>query len=290
MDKDFLKEFRLYDDAMLPISVPIFNCSSANNLFTCHWHDELEFVLILEGLANIQVGTSYYKLTAGQAIFINGGEIHAGHVIGNTNFQFCAVVFDSTLLSGNMYDAVYSRYIDPFLKKQALSCLKISGGCDWERATISRIMELKRIFDEKPFSFEIAIKAHLFMLLYEIISNNSTLIEVKKPRDLNKTKRLKLVLDFIKNNYNRKIQIKEPASLVHLSEGHFCCFFKQMTGKTFIEFVNYYRINKAAELIKNSDKKILEIAIDVGFDNLSYFINMFKHYMKQTPLEYRRAV
>lgn len=285
MDKSLLKEFRRYTDTMFQLSVVTMNCVD-NNLFICHWHDELEFVLILDGTANIQVGTSYYELSAGQAIFINSGEIHGGRIIGNSSFKFCALIFDSSILSGNMYDSTYAKYIDPFIKTQVLSYLSIPGHKQWEKEIILHIQEIKRLIDEKPFSYEIAIKAYLFLLFYKLISNNRTLCEVRSRQDLNKTKRLRLVLDFIKNNYNRKISIQEVASMAHLSEGHFCCFFKQMTGKTFIEFVNFYRINKAAELLRNSDKKILEIAIDVGFDNFSYFINQFKRYMKQTPSEY----
>jgi AraC-like DNA-binding protein len=73
-----------------------------------------------------------------------------------------------------------------------------------------------------------------------------------------------------------------------MSEGQFNRFFKAMTRTTPIEYLNAYRIKRAGEYLAMSDKKISAIAMDVGFDNLSYFIKVFRQTMKCTPSEYRK--
>jgi AraC-like DNA-binding protein len=103
-----------------------------------------------------------------------------------------------------------------------------------------------------------------------------------------RSEKLKQVLNYIQENYAAKISVETLASRIHMSKGYFYRFSRQMTRKTPIDYLNSYRINQAATLLLESRKKIFEIALDVGFDNFSYFISVFKKLMKCTPLEYRR--
>ena len=65
--------------------------------------------------------------------------------------------------------------------------------------------------------------------------------------------------------------------------------FKQQTGTSCIEFIIQARLNAACEELRNSVKPVLEIATDVGFNNLSNFNRQFKHYYDQTPSQYRKT-
>lgn len=73
-----------------------------------------------------------------------------------------------------------------------------------------------------------------------------------------------------------------------MSEGHFCRTFKLITFKTPIDYLNYYRTTKAQDLLIRSNKKVLEICMDVGFNNLSYFINIFKKNTGYTPSAFKK--
>ncbi|MDB5053509.1 MAG: AraC family transcriptional regulator, partial [Bacilli bacterium] len=90
--------------------------------------------------------------------------------------------------------------------------------------------------------------------------------------------------------FQHKIHIHELAALLSISEGHFCRFFKSLLKQTPIEYINSVRINHAIKLLHNPDLKIIDIALDVGFDNLSYFIKTFKRYKKCTPSEFRQQL
>ena len=102
------------------------------------------------------------------------------------------------------------------------------------------------------------------------------------------TERLKRALGYIKENYREKISIDAIAKEVNLTRYHFCRVFKSLTGQTPVEYINYYRINQALRLLKDENLKITDIAFDLGFNNLSYFVKKFKEYKNCTPSEYRR--
>ena len=63
--------------------------------------------------------------------------------------------------------------------------------------------------------------------------------------------------------------------------------FKERTGQKFVDYLNQVRIEKSKELLKNTDKKMYQIAKSVGYDNVKYFFRVFKKMEKVTPEEYR---
>jgi predicted Rossmann fold flavoprotein len=93
----------------------------------------------------------------------------------------------------------------------------------------------------------------------------------------------------VNENWVKQLQGLSLKNVSIRLEGHFCRFFKRLVRKTPVEYINYYRVNRAVKLLENEDAKIIEIAMDVGFDSFSYFISMFKRYMKCTPSQYRKS-
>jgi AraC-like DNA-binding protein len=288
MDKNLLKENRQHGDILLPIEVYYMPNINSSNILDCHCHDELEFLIVTEGQAIFQIETSYFEVFAGQAIFINSDEIHAGFSLGNSICSYYAIVFDPVMLCSNTYDTLQIKFIEPIIKKIFTLPKHLRGELSWEKEVLSHLHFIIKIFNSKCQTYELIVKAHLYLIFSELILNNSQILQKKETSaDKYKTERLKSILNYIHFNYSSKISIKVLADQINLSEGHFCRFFKQMTRRTPIDYINYYRIIKASKLLENSDKKIFDIAMDVGFYNFSYFINIFNHYMKCTPSEYR---
>src|SRR5690606_17251988 len=102
------------------------------------------------------------------------------------------------------------------------------------------------------------------------------------------TEKLKKIISYIHTNYNKRLTLTELASLIPLSEAHFCRFFKKMTRQTVTEFINSYRIKQAATLLVETDMNISTIAYEVGFEHISYFIKLFKLHFNCSPSTYRR--
>lgn len=103
----------------------------------------------------------------------------------------------------------------------------------------------------------------------------------------NQGRRLDDVFKFTLENYQRPIQLEEVAEVVHMNKAAFCRYFKQHTRKTYLNFLNEIRLQKASELLRNSEFSIAQIAYEVGFNNLSNFNRTFKLVKEKTPLEER---
>ena len=79
------------------------------------------------------------------------------------------------------------------------------------------------------------------------------------------------------------------SELMGYSKTHFMTIFKQHTGTSCTEFIIQARLHAACEELRNSVKPVLEIATNVGFNNLSNFNRQFKYYYDQTPSQYRKT-
>jgi len=94
------------------------------------------------------------------------------------------------------------------------------------------------------------------------------------------------VLDYIDHNYSNKIELNDLARITGMSPKYFCRFFFEMSSRTPIDYVNYYRIERACyELITTNDS-ITEISLFCGFNDISSFIKTFKKYKGKSPRQY----
>lgn len=94
-------------------------------------------------------------------------------------------------------------------------------------------------------------------------------------------------VNYIKNNYDKKISLEDIALELNLSKHYFCSVFKKETGETTSLYINKLRINKAKKMLLNQDYKIKEIFEEVGFSNQHYFSKVFKKITGMTITEYR---
>lgn len=94
-------------------------------------------------------------------------------------------------------------------------------------------------------------------------------------------------ISFIAANYSRPVGLQEAASYLELSESHLSRLFKEETGLNFLQYLNAWRINKAAVMMKDPRKNISEIATGCGFPTPGYFAKIFKRFSGYTPTQYR---
>jgi AraC-like DNA-binding protein len=290
MNRDMLKENRIHGDTIFPLGIYSISYQNESIVLDCHWHEELEFLLVTEGKASFQIETDNFEVSAGEAIFINSGVLHAGYLIDNNKCNFTAIVFNPAMLYNyNIYDPIQVKFFEPILKKHISLPKHIKGIHEWEISVLSHISQIICNINYKPFTYELQIKASLYNIFSLMLSNTDLNIQNENySQDNYKIERFKKIMMYIYENYNKKITIKNLSTEFNMSEGHFCRFFKQMARRTPIDYINYYRINKAAKLLENTSIKVIEISIDVGFENVSYFVSTFKHYMQCTPTEYRK--
>jgi len=292
MDKNTLLEDRTHGDTMFPLKIYTVDYLDGDVIFNWHWHPEVEFILMEEGEAVFRLGTSTITLKKGEALFVPSGELHAGYPSNQNQFTFHAIVFNISLVSSHMYDTIQSKYIDPIKSFNSISPLIITCDDPQGKNMINKLTTIKDHYFNKDETFELLIKGQLFLLLAEILVFHPLQPTYEKGdiTDLAKLNRLKLVLQYIDAHYYEKLNIHELASLIQMSEGHFSRFFKSLVKMTPVEYINTVRVDRAAKLLKETQKKIIDISMEVGFDHPSYFIKTFRRQKKCTPSQFRQDI
>lgn len=97
-------------------------------------------------------------------------------------------------------------------------------------------------------------------------------------------------IDYIEENYHNPITLDEITEYLNINRCYFCTIFKKETNKTFTQFLNEIRIEKSKKLLIETKQSILDIALQVGFNNANYFSMSFKKLTSKTPLQYRKDV
>ena len=95
-------------------------------------------------------------------------------------------------------------------------------------------------------------------------------------------------LKVIAHNFHEDKDVSFYAGMCNLSISHFTHRFKAVTGKSLKEYVAYIRVEKAKELLYNTNLSVKEIAESVGYSDQNYFSRIFKKYSGESPLGYRK--
>lgn len=290
--KTSLKENRLHGSEQFPLAAYwIEQAVAGAPILECHWHSEVEFFFCLQGEVLFQVDTDYYVVQAGEAIFIDSGEIHTGHSYQNATCMYGAIVFDPQLLASASYDAIQAQYIAPFFDRTRSFPRHLKPQSRWEKQLLDALKIIFSHCDQQDFGYELGIKSQLLQMLHTILPEGRHTNRSKRElNDHTKTIRLKKAISYIQSNYNQSIKISQIAKQIPMSDGQFCRFFKSMTRQTPIEYVNSYRIRRAGELLLDPSNKISSVALDVGFDHMSYFVKVFRQQMNCTPSQYRKKM
>jgi YesN/AraC family two-component response regulator len=151
---------------------------------------------------------------------------------------------------------------------------------------------IERIRGELPGDSErsrLAIKTYLKMILLALVNHYSELGVTRQALSLQQSnvKRLAPLLEHIEQYYQEPIRVNDAARLCAMSD---CCFmhlFKQVTGRSFVAYLNAFRVARAQNMLTSTDKAIAEISLETGFCNQSYFGVIFRRITGMTPLEYR---
>lgn len=286
LEKSKLRENTVHGDAMFPLNVYMNQQIADGRDLHCHWHEEVEFIYIEAGEAIFNIDMETIKAKKGECILINSESIHSGYSIDKKKCYYQAVVFNLNFLSGELYDVCQSKFIDPLLKKSYKFPMLLTNSSSNNMKIIDQIKEVIDLYNKKDYGSEILIKAALLKIIGLIANNGELKGEIKSPKNY-KIELIKKILSYIQLNYSEKIYIENLAEEINMNTYYFCRFFKAITGKTPVEYINHFRIEQAVRILKNEDRKVSDVALDVGFENLSYFIKKFKEYKGYTPAKFK---
>lgn len=115
-------------------------------------------------------------------------------------------------------------------------------------------------------------------LLFEYINQKT---ESKRDSSIGK------IMNYLRNHYSEDITLNRIAEELFLNPTYISRLVKEQTGKNYIELVMEMRIDRAVELLKNTDMYVYEIAEKVGYKNLKYFYRVFRKIEGKSPRDYR---
>ena len=97
-----------------------------------------------------------------------------------------------------------------------------------------------------------------------------------------------LLVEKIESEYTHKITLRDLSEIAQINEKYLCRFFKEFTGQTPIDYINRLRIDRACYEMSVNKLNVTEAVYECGFNEISYFLKIFKKYKGITPGEYRK--
>ncbi|GLG01913.1 AraC family transcriptional regulator [Alicyclobacillus hesperidum subsp. aegles] len=293
MDVRDLLEMRTHGDTMFHLQVyeVVLTRGPYQQTVNLHWHAETEFVLVTEGTVRFRVGHQTFDVPAGQAVLVNSEELHS-MIAPNDAPSVCqAIVFDLELLCSCGYDRIQHQFIQPLIDKRRRFPTRMEVKWPFEQRIVEQLYEIVRLYGTKVTGYELFIKACLYQVIAELVTHDMLLGDCSSQHlDDERSARLKRVLTYIEDHLSERLRLEDLAAQAHMSEGHFCRFFKEMTQQKPMQYINERRVNLAARLLQDPQRSITSVAMELGFHDVSYFIKVFRAHKHCTPLAYRKRL
>ncbi len=246
-----------------------------------HFHDSYEIVFVKNGNGKIIVEGNEINYNNGVLIFLGPCIPHFS--FSNTNFEDN---YEVVIHFGNEFVEQRLRLFPEF--RDLLPLIHKSKQFLVFNSEVKKELtpQFEQITNLNPMKQLISI----FNLLYELSKSTSPkkIIKEEVSNRYAKNKQLDKIFKFLNQNYHHQISTRDMALHVGLTTNSFCRMFKALTQKSFISYLNEYRINRAMKLLEETDDNISEIAYQCGFENLSYFSKKFSKLKGKKPIEYRK--
>lgn len=293
-----LKEKQSHGTRLFPCAYYHF-CNPSHRLrVRHHWHEEVEIVYLYHGSFKLDINMEPYGTDRECFLFINSGELHSLRSL-SMEFDEQAVVFSPSMLLFQDYDSIDESILLPLTQNKLTFPRFLDQTSPFFSAFRSCYQQISHIFSQSKETLitgeqiltddvisQLQIKAGILQLIGILMEAG---LMCQSPRtESQKITAIKTVLSYITDHYHEKLYVQDLASQVNMNEQYFCRFFKRSIGKTPIDYINDYRLNKVIRLLETGDAQITEICLECGFNNMGNFQRLFKRKTGITPLQYRK--
>lgn len=288
VDKHGKEEIR-HGDVKFPMQVYTDNFEKYDiGFIRWHWHNEVEFAVVLEGKVEVHAGETSISLREGEGLFINSGVLHMAKASGGKNAIMFTVVANTLLLSDGEQSIINEKYVVPLLKCNELSSIKLHLDVNWKKQCIELLKKVYANFHEEKYAFELSIRNCICEIWLLLVSNTQDVINESLNYSFSLSQqRIKQMITYIHHNYNEEILVSDIAEAAHISKSECYRCFEKSIGMKPLEYLIEYRLKNASKLLQETDMSIAEIALACGYNSLSYFGKMFKKYIGISPIKYR---
>ena len=204
-----------------------------------------------------------------------------GLTYGRAGARSHVIQFRHDFLGAEFFGAPEMQSVQRFLLSSSRG-YRLKGAL---RADVARAMQT---IHETEGAFRIS---GLLDILQTMTRSTRNLVSISGLAGVSKSKgvdaRLERVVDYIYENLTKDVNFDDAVKLACMTPSAFSRFFRHSTTLTFTEFLNRLRISNACRQLIKTDAPVTKVAVDCGYDNLSYFNRQFKRLMGRSPREFR---
>ena len=275
-----------YDRAGIPLYIRAAHLSSYYDMCApCHWHDDIEWIYVINGKMRYYVNGKRLVLNEGDSLMVNARQMHYGYAYEQQDCYFVCILFHPSLFGNNQL--LYEQYFAPFLKNSALEYLHFCAKDTSGRKAVEKLQRIVELKKQNSPAYELQVTG-IMLQLWGYLIQNGLLAVSEHAEEINQDLTLqKDMVSFIYQHYPEKISLNDIAAAGHVGRSKCCQIFKHYMQQSPVDFLNAYRLKISCQLLCNTQKSITEIAMLCGFNHLSYFSKYFAECYGCIPREYR---
>lgn len=259
-----------------------------------HKHDFIEIAYVISGNGVHIVGDRQYETSRGDLFVINFDVPHGFFPLPGSsnspivyNCDFLPGFLDLSLFSASNFEEITSSFLFKSIFPEDFAIhpdLSLTGTEFQETGNLFEKMygEYKKL--KKGWTD--VIRANLIELIVKIFRNMD---ESSKGIRQKNQKLIAKAIEYMKMNYKSEITLSDLAMQSFISKNYFSKLFKEVTGTNVSDYIQYLRTDEACTLLKSTNMKVTDIALQVGFSDLKFFYEVFKKITGKTPGEYKRG-
>ena len=257
-------------------------CNYIEGLGGLHTHDFYEVFLINTGRVLHLINGEKQVLYEGALVFIRPNDIHNYELFEDDSFQLANLGFSKETADDLFEFLCQGIHFDGLLNSPLPITITLS--VTEKEALWIQLQELNFL----PFSDKIRFKTRFRGILADIFTRYflNDLVSTKEKFPLWLLK----VINQMKQNENFTEGLSTLQKISGRTPSYICYSFRRYLGASPTEYINRLRLNYAANLLSRSDEKIVNIAMESGFDNLSHFYHLFKKEYGFSPADFRKEM
>ena len=248
-----------------------------------HWHEALEFNLVLEGQVKVSTASQTQLFCAGEGFFLNSNVLAA--MDSDADCVLDSHLFHPVFLSGHFKSVFETKYMNPVTQNRHLDLLALRGSTDKQTQILKKLQQLSRLQEESDAEFQTRnLLSEIWLLLLEEIKNadNSIFHAPQKNQD-----RILTMIAFIQENFAEKLTLEDIADSAAVSTRECLRCFQSSIRQSPMDYLISYRIQMAKKLLETTNHSITEISLRCGFNSNSYFTKIFRRICGKAPNTYR---
>ncbi len=247
---------------------------------TVHWHEDIQFVLVSRGTVFVKTLDARIVLAQGEGLFINKNVVH---FIDKSDGAYQSFIFPDYFLKF-YFGAPAERLANKLIGQNFLPVYKFCEEQAWHSDVLEKLRTLSELEKNKDDLYPYRVLCTLSSLWLLMLSNIPAGTGKKETTASARTKRF---LEYIHGHYSEPISLTSIADAAHVSVSEILRCFKSNMNTTPYKYVTELRLQKSAEMLKNTHLTIAEISDMSGFCSLSHFGKCFKEKTGYSPKEYR---